>query len=384
MNQAFSRFSNRFNNILPKATTTFAEYIWVGGNGIDLRGKTMCLPEKCTKLSDFPTWGFDGSSTEQAVTEKSEIFLKPVQIYPDPLRSPNGERNAYIVLCETFESDEKTPARANFRHYAKKVFDEVKDEKPWFGWEQEYIFLANEGAHLKWPLGFPKSGFAYPQGQYYCSIGSTNSFGREIAEAHMNVCLAAGLQLSGINAEVFPGQWEFQIGPGQGLEGCDELWIARYFLQRICEEFGVEASFEPKPVKGQWNGSGCHCNVSTTSTRAENGLDKIIEAIQKFEKKHQDHIFVYGEDNHERLTGFHETAAIDKFSYRVGSRATSIRIGNKTYRDRKGYFEDRRPASNCDPYLVGGMILDTMILNGKYGSEIVEAYKQYKHGFNSH
>jgi len=370
--------------MLPKSATTFAEYVWVGGNGIDLRGKTMCLPKICSQLSDFPNWSFDGSSTGQAVTEKSEIFLKPVQIYPDPLRSENGEKNAFIVLCETFENDEVTPAKANFRYYARKVFEEVNYENPWFGWEQEYIFLSYDGAHLRWPLGFPKSGFAEPQGPYYCSIGATNAFGREIAEAHMNVCLAAGIQLSGINAEVFPGQWEFQIGPGHGLEGCDELWVARYFLQRLCEEFGVEASFDPKPVKGQWNGSGCHCNVSTNSTRGLNGLEKIEEAILKFEKKHGEHIFVYGEDNHERLTGFHETASIDKFSYRVGSRASSIRIGNKTYRDRRGYFEDRRPASNCDPYLVGGMILDTMVLNGKYGNEIVEAFKKYKSTLKSH
>jgi len=282
-----------------------------------------------------------------------------------------------LVLCETFNSDSTTPAKANFRYYAQKVFKETENEKPWFGFEQEYILLKYEGTFTKWPIGFPKGGFACPQGQYYCSVGSTNAIGRYVAEAHMKCCLAAGILLSGINAEVFPGQWEFQIGPAEGLDACDQLWMARYILTRICEEFDVEVTFEPKPVKGEWNGSGCHANISFESTRKERGYDRIIEAMELLSKRHKEHIKVYGKHNEERLTGDNETACLNEFKYGAGDRGASVRIPNKTAREKKGYFEDRRPSSNMDPYLVGGMLADTSILKIKYGDEMLNAFETF-------
>jgi len=275
------------------------------------------------------------------------------------------------------ETDMKTPAKANFRHYVSRVFEAAESEKPWFGFEQEYILLKPEGTHNVRPLGFPKGGYPMPQGQYYCSVGSTNAIGRYVAEAHMKCCLYAGIQISGVNAEVFPGQWEFQVGPVEGLNGIDQFWMARYILTRVCEEFGVSVTFEPKPVKGDWNGSGCHTNFSFESTRKEGGYERIIEALNDLSKKHKDHIFVYGEDNDKRLTGAHETAYIDKFNYGIANRGSSARIPTNTVLEKKGYFEDRRPAANCDPYLVGGMLVDTTILKGKFGEEIVNAYKKF-------
>jgi len=259
----------------------------------------------------------------------------------------------------------------------KKIFKACEDEKPWFGFEQEYILMTKEGDYQQRPLGFPKGGFPAPQGQYYCSVGSSNAFGRYVAEAHLKCCLYAGLKVSGLNAEVFPGQWEFQIGPVEGLHGCDQFWMARYILQRVCEEFNIDVTYEPKPIKGDWNGSGCHTNFSFESTRKEGGYERIIEAMGDLTKKHKEHIFVYGEENEKRLTGGHETGFIDKFNYGVANRGSSVRIPTKTVMDKRGYFEDRRPAANCDPYLVGGMLVDTTILKGKFGEEMVDVYKKF-------
>lgn len=379
--QTTSLYQTRFNDLpVINSEYTIAEYIWIGGSGQDIRSKTMCIPQLCDKLEDFPIWNFDGSSTNQANTKESEILLRPVFFCKDPFRqfkASDKQALTLLVLCETLKSD-MTPAKANFRHYAQKAFDATLDEKPWFGFEQEYILLTSEPTMTRRPLGFPKGGFPAPQGQYYCSVGATNAIGRYVAEAHMRCCLYAGLQVSGINAEVFPGQWEFQIGPVEGIQGCDQLWIARYILHRICEEFNCDVTFDPKPVKGDWNGSGCHTNFSYESCRKEGGYEKIIEAMGELSKKHKDHIFVYGEENNLRLTGGHETAYIDKFNYGVGNRGSSVRIPTGTVLNKKGYFEDRRPAANCDPYLVGGMLVDTTLAGGKFGDEMVKAYKEFK------
>jgi glutamine synthetase len=213
------------------------------------------------------------------------------------------------------------------------------------------------------PLGWPQKGFPAPQGPYYCSVGAGVSFGRQIVEAHYRACLYAGVTISGINAEVMPGQWEFQVGPCEGVNSGDELWIARFLLKRVAEMYDVVISFDPKPIQGDWNGAGCHTNYSTKAMRDDGGYPHIIEAIERLGAKHKEHIAIYGKDNHLRLTGRHETASIDKFSYGVANRGASIRIPRQTDIDKKGYFEDRRPASNMDPYLVTSKIALTTILN---------------------
>jgi len=379
---SFQNFQTRFNHLPSKSDYTIAEYIWVGGSGQDIRSKTMCIPTICSELKEFPIWNFDGSSTKQAPTQDSEILLQPVFFCKDPFRviEQNNEEKthcvSYLVLCEALNGD-MTPAKANFRYYASKIFKDSVHEEPWFGFEQEYILTQPEGSFEGQPLGFPKGGFAAPQGQYYCSVGVMNAIGRYVTEAHMKCCLYAGLKLSGMNAEVFPGQWEFQIGPVVGLNGCDQLVMARYILKRVCEEFGVDVTLEPKPVKGDWNGSGCHTNFSFNSTRKEGGYERIIQAMDELSKAHKAHIILYGEDNDKRLTGEHETASIDKFKYGIANRRSSIRIPTSTASEKKGYFEDRRPAANCDPYLVGGMLVDTTILKGKYREEMLKVYKEF-------
>ena len=229
------------------------------------------------------------------------------------------------------------------------------------GLEQEYTLF---NLDKRTPLGWPVGGFPGPQGPYYCSAGADVAFGRPIVEAHYKACMYAGIKISGINAEVLPGQWEFQVGPAVGIEAGDHLWMARFLMFRVCEDFKVSVSFEPKPIEdGDWNGSGCHTNFSTEAMRAEGGYKAIIAAVEKLGKKHDEHISVYGEGNEKRLTGKHETASYKVFKYGVADRGASIRIPRDAEREGKGYFEDRRPASNCDPYVVTGKIFKTCCID---------------------
>jgi glutamine synthetase len=257
-------------------------------------------------------------------------------------------------MCDTY-TPQGVPLPTNKRYPAKKIFDQNLDLAPWYGFEQEYTLFETS----KIPFGWPECGFPSPQGPYYCSAGAENAFGRNIVEAHYRCCLYAGIQISGINAEVMPGQWEYQVGPAEGISAGDQLFMSRYILLRVAEQFGVIVSFDPKPISGDWNGAGLHTNFSTLPMRQEGGWDVIINAVEKLGKKHDEHIRVYGEGNERRLTGHHETAPIHKFSYGVANRGASIRIPRQTEKDRKGYFEDRRPASNGCPYTISGKVFET-------------------------
>lgn len=336
-----------------------AEYIWIGGTGSDLRCKTKTLvnTKEVTDLKQLPIWNYDGSSTNQAPGKDSEVFLNPVAFYKDPFRGGNN----ILVLCETCLPDGKlTPIPTNTRRKAFNIMNQAKDEKPWFGIEQEYTLFNGDKVT---PLGWPKNGYPGPQGPYYCSVGAENAFGRRVVESHYRACLYAGLKISGVNGEVMPGQWEYQVGPCEGIECGDQVWMSRYIMQRVCEDFGVVVSFDPKPISGDWNGAGCHTNFSTLSMRNENGYDVIKEACKKLALKHDEHIASYGVGNDRRLTGAHETAPITQFSVGVANRGCSVRIPRQTKLENKGYFEDRRPASNMDPYVVSSKIVDTVVLN---------------------
>ena len=354
------------------------EYVWTDVNGI-CRSKTKVLPNVLnvkTGLFDveiYPDWNYDGSSTGQAQGMSSEVILKPVVIYNDPFRSSiSGD---VIVLCETFNPD-LSPHNTNTRHHAADLFERNKDQLPMFGIEQEFFIFKN-GKSIYWnellerygrlaetgcldPPGHEYDPNMEPeaQGKYYCGVGGDCVIGRQFIEKAFDNCLKAGLTLTGLNAEVAPGQWEFQIC-ATGIAAADQLTIMRYILNRTAEEYGWQINFEPKPISGDWNGSGCHTNFSTNFMREEGGLDVIMSAIKKLEDNHGFHMENYGSDNKLRMTGLHETSSFDKFTFGVADRTASVRIPRETYKNKKGYFEDRRPSSNMDPYIVTSLIFET-------------------------
>jgi glutamine synthetase len=327
-----------------------AEYIWIDGTEptAKLRSKTKILDKK-TGLPDLPIWGFDGSSTNQAPGSASDCVLKPVFSCPDPIRGGDD----ILVMCEVLLTD-MSAHPTNTRAKAAALVEKYAGQEPLFGLEQEYTLF--EGSR---PLGFPVGGFPQPQGPYYCGVGDDEVHGRPLVEAHLEACLDAGLSISGINAEVMPGQWEFQVGPLGPLEVSDQLWMARWLLYRLGEDFGINATLDPKPVHGDWNGAGCHTNFSTKAMRE--GYDPIIAAAESLgeEGKPLEHVKVYGMGIEARLTGLHETAPWSEYSYGVSNRGASVRIPWQVEVDKKGYIEDRRPNANCDPYLVTSKIVDT-------------------------
>jgi len=330
-----------------------ATYIWIDGTKEHLRQKTMTLEGVPKSISELKTWNFDGSSTGQAPGEDSDVLIKPVAIFRDPFRG--GEN--ILVMCECLKHD-GTAHETNSRRHASEVFERCKEEETWFGIEQEYTLLKVNGH----PYGWPEGGYPAPQGPYYCGVGADRVFGRDIVEAHYKACLHAGVKICGTNAEVMPGQWEFQVGPCPGIEIGDHLWVARFILHQVAEDFGVVVSIDPKPIPGDWNGAGCHTNFSTKSMRQDGGITAIYAACDRLAKNHHDHIQVYGQGNERRLTGKHETASIHDFSYGVANRAASIRIPRMVNEQGKGYLEDRRPSSNCDPYVVAAKIAETVCL----------------------
>lgn len=333
-------------------------YVWIDGSGETMRGKTKTMYEEPQKPEDCPVWNFDGSSTGQAEGSNSDVYLHPMALFKDPFRKGKNK----IVLCETYNYRQQ-PTVSNNRKTCQEVMAKAADLHPWFGIEQEYTLLDQD----RHPFGWPKNGFPGPQGPYYCGVGANKVYGRAIVEAHYRACLYAGLIISGTNAEVMPGQWEYQVGPCEGIQMGDQLWMSRYILHRVAEDFGVIITFDPKPIQGDWNGAGAHTNYSTEPMRKAGGMKHIEDAIEKLSKKHPEHIALYdpvgGKDNARRLTGLHETSSMENFSSGVANRGSSIRIPRQVAEDGRGYFEDRRPSSNCDPYSVTEIIIRTTILD---------------------
>jgi glutamine synthetase len=330
-----------------------------------------------------PQWNYDGSSTKQADGHDSEVNIVPCCVLHDPFMENSGYQS-YLVLCKTYDKSFE-PLENNNRHNAEYVFQntDVISEKPWFGMEQEYyIFSVNKNVNI---TKTKEHATLYPflqesdlnahdidekytktngQGQYYCSTGIGNAFFRDIINEHYLKCLKAGIEIFGHNLEVGACQGEFQIGTCEGIHIGDHLWMARYIMERIAEMRGIVISWEPKPLGDtDWNGSGCHTNFSTEAMRLDGGLEVIKQAMLKLEPLQKLHIDEYGEGNQLRMTGKHETSDYRVFTYGVASRDTSVRIGNETQRLGKGYFEDRRPSSNCDPYLVSSRLVRTICLN---------------------
>jgi len=348
--------------------TVKLEYVWVDGSkpwGLRSKIKVIELSPpimdellnnnpKC--FTGMPIWGFDGSSTEQASGTDSDRLLKPTYVVPDPLQTISNFKS-FIVLCEVLNHD-GSPYKTNNRRRLVEVARKSYDFQPAFGMEQEYTIILDGR-----PLGFPRNGYPAPQGIYYCSVGADRSFGRDISDEHLEACLTAGLDIGGTNAEVMPGQWEYQIGgPMTGaLAASDQLWISRWLLLKIAEKHGMTVTFDPKPVPGDWNGAGCHINFSTKMMRSStNGLKYIEDACNKISFRVEEHLKAYGDDIELRLTGDHETCNFKEFKWGIADRTASIRIPRQVAIDGCGYLEDRRPNANCDPYKACAVLLETV------------------------
>jgi glutamine synthetase len=350
------------------------DYLWIGGTG-ELRFKQRVLEmagfNQFSFFSDnkiIPTWNYDGSSTGQASsTGNTEVILKPVCCWVNPL--DKDVENAYIVLCETYDSD-GNPLPTNSRYNANQIFKEnYRDFKPRFGLEIEYFFKKDN-----YIMPFIEDEYEYEDSNtkdniYYCGTNIYSplmediSLQREIVKEHLIACLKANIKIGGTNQEVSPNQWEYQIGICYGINAGDNFYVSRYLLERIAEKYGYTICYDPKPIKNM-NGSGCHTNYSDEFTMGENGIEEIYKRMDKLSKKHDEHIMAYGDErNRERLTGLHETSSYKKFSYGVGTRNTSVRIPTQCAKDGSGYFEDRRPPANMDPYKVTSLIYKTCCLD---------------------
>jgi len=327
------------------------EYVWLDGYRTpNLRSKIKVMnwdKEESLSVNDVPEWNFDGSSTRQAPGSESECLLYPVRLY-------DAGHRRLIVLCEVLNSD-GTPHHTNQRAKLRDTLGNSDDREFWWGFEQEY-FITEDSK----PLGFPERGYPKPQGLYYCGVGGNQVVGREMVDQHMLECLQHGIDITGVNAEVAVGQWEYQCFNTDTLKACDDLWVSRYLLYKEAESYDYDIDISPKPVSGDWNGSGCHTNFSTKEMRTTGGQDYVVDLMSRFEASHEEHIRGYGENNDRRLTGDHETQRIDTFSWGVGDRGASIRVPNAMKQNNwVGYIEDRRPASNCDPYKVANLIITT-------------------------
>ena len=326
------------------------EYIWIDGtkNTPQLRSKTKVLQneEWDGSIDNCPVWGFDGSSTNQAEGANSDCVLHPVRLYENPME----KYDSYLVLCEVWDVEDN-PHLSNHRFKLEEIESEHSDEKVWVGIEQEYTLYENDR-----PLGWPILGDPPPQGDYYCG----RNRGEWIARRHLDYCIKAGIKICGINSEVMLGQWEYQIGADNPLRISDDVWVARWLMEKICAKNDIVVTLDPKPEKGDWNGAGAHTNFSTKAMREEGGDLVIHKAIKKLEQKHYEHIQVYGDGNKRRLTGEHETCDINTFQWGVSDRGASVRVPWQVNKDGKGYLEDRRPSANCDPYLVVWRLIKTI------------------------
>jgi glutamine synthetase len=327
------------------------EYVWLDGYKPEpnLRSKVKIIEVNSNEdIENIPEWGFDGSSTKQAEGHFSDCYLKPVRGY---VKSLITEYSTVYVLCEVLNSDGK-PHETNDR--AKLGED---DEDFWVGFEQEYFIRSG---HHKPIIGFDNGGIIDPQGTYYCGVGG-QMVGRSLTEEHLDMCLEYGIGIEGTNAEVALGQWEYQVFAKGKLKTADDLWMSRYFLYKIAEKYGYQIELHPKPLTtGDWNGSGLHTNFSNKRMREIGGKEYFNSIFRVFESRRDIHIENYGSDNHLRLTGKHETQSIDKFSWGISDRGASIRVPKSVGETWKGYLEDRRPASNANPYCILNVICQSL------------------------
>jgi glutamine synthetase len=346
-------------------STLIVEYVWIDGYN-KTRSKTriipgILIPEKEENGLSFhiDLWNYDGSSTGQSDTKNSDIILIPRCIFPDPFNTDTVTCKYFLCICDTFNLDgtaHSTNNRFKLLTTMQKIGETVLEEQqPLFGIEQKYFILDSLNQPYGWETGNIK--YFTKQGKFYCGVGSDRTFGRVIAMEHMNACIHAGIKIGGMNSAVAPSQFEFQLGFCEPLQMGDHLWMSRYILERVAEKHGLCISYKPKPFGTKWQESSAHTNFSTKAMRSQDGIIAIYNAIEKLQVKHNEHMTVYSKDN--------ETSDSNTFIYGECDRSSSIHIPVFVKATKCGYFEDRRPSSNADPYLVCATILDTILYENK-------------------
>ncbi|XP_041976595.1 glutamine synthetase 2 cytoplasmic-like [Aricia agestis] len=347
----------KYDDLTIPCEAVLAGYVWIDGTGINLRSKDRTLDFFPESYKDLPIWYFDGSNTQQAERDNSDTFIFPQVIYHDPFRRGNH----ILVLADTYKHNYQ-PTATNYRKDCLLLSEKAEVEEPWFGFNQEFFLMSTDGR----PVGWPPGGFPSPPGPYYCAVGANRIVARDLMEAFYRCCLFAGVQINGINPGTTPSQWNFQIGPSPGIKAADDLWISRYILCRLAEEYGAVASFEPQPVE-YWPGNGCFAYFSTKEMREEDGIMLIEKAIDKLARRHGAHMTEYdassGADNARRLTGKTSMPNFKDFTAGVANRGCSVRIPRQVSEDKRGYLEDRRPAANADPYRVISVMLKTCVFD---------------------
>ena len=328
------------------------DYVWVDGLESPLvRSKTKIITASINDAGEtevaIPEWNFDGSSTNQAATSDSERILQPQRVY-------QLSDKHYAVLCEVCLPDkDRTPHESNYRAKLRESTSDASGAGSdlWLGFEQEF-FITKKGVNVLWP----KEGEPPHDTRYYCSSGAPIKHRRLIRE-FANLCNTVGISVVGYNTEVSPGQWEYQVFAKDPLKAADDLWMSRYLLQLSAETYDLGISWHPKPHEG-WNGSGCHVNFSTSEMREVGGKPVFDRILRKAEDNHSTDMESFGALNKYRMTGNHETSSYETFSSNIASRSVSMRIPHDTAESWRGYVEDRRPASNCDPYRVSSCVLE--------------------------
>ncbi|KAH9628059.1 hypothetical protein HF086_018034 [Spodoptera exigua] len=327
--------------------------------------KDICLATEFHIFTDKFTYLMD--KMEESIRKETYLSMTYSQQskYMPPYYCPKNFENFYRVECRLRATTNKNTFDENFqgsnhRYKCAATYNKCKEQEPWFGMEQ-YFYLMNP-TDLR-PVGWPKGGYPQSSPLYYCGTGGDKIFGRELIDAHSRCCLYAGIPMWSTNPEVVPSQWQYRVGPSVGINAGDDAWMARFILKILAEQFGVSISFDPKPV-AEWSTSAAGVNFSTLATRGENGISVIQKGIKKLAASHERHIKVYdahGElDNKTPLSG--ETMT-EKFSAGIADRSCSIRIPRIVAENKCGFLEDRRPASNSDPYQVIDALMRTVILN---------------------
>lgn len=307
---------------------TIVDYVWIGEDG-DLKSKTKIFYKIIERVDELPVFSYDSILSNSP--ESSEIFVYPKRLFRCPFRRPYGA----IVMCDTHNS--KNTLVDNHRHRAKKIFSTFADQKPYFGLTQMFSIATigiDDNQENKNELS-----------DKYCSVGAQNVIGRDISEDHLEACMYAGINVSGTNVGKHLGEWEFHLHPSEGLDAADQLWIARYILEKTAEKYHTQIIYDAHPD------AKCYVSFSTQSMREEGGLNVIMSTIEKLKIKHREHLKYYGCD----------TSKFDEFNCAIGNRKASIRVPTNTYKNKRGCLEDRRPPANMNPYLVMTKLLESSI-----------------------